>query len=130
MAAELNISGIFEITGLYTGNEALISKYTTGNAPNEITKQSPVTGTTATLLDLGSIAAGSAFSLYLEALVGNFYIKLGSASGTPVATDAQIYLLEGQHAIVPINPNSTAMPGIMYVGDEAGAKLLYLLVGA
>lgn len=130
MAAELNISSVLEITGLYTGNESLISKYTAGTAPNEITKQSPVTGTTATLLDLGSIAVGAAFSLYLEALVGNFYIKLGSASGTPLLTDSQIYLLLGQHTVIPINPNAVAMPGIMYVGDSATAKLLYLLVGA
>ena len=130
MAATLNITSIFETDGLYTGNEVLIHKYTAGDAPNEIIKQSPVTGTTGTLLDMGSIAVGSAFSLYLEALVGNFYIKLGSAAGDPVLTDAQIYLLEGQQTVIPINPNATAMPGIMYIGDEAGAQLLYVLVGA
>jgi len=130
MAATLNITSIFEVDGLYTGNEVLITKYTTENTPNEITKQSPVTGTTATLLEMGSIAAGSAFSLYLEALIGNFYIKLNSTAGTPLSTDSQIYLLEGQHTVIPINPDATAMAGVMYVGDEAGAQLLYVLVGA
>ena len=130
MAAELNISSIFEITGLYTGNEALIQKFTAGSTPVEVVKGSPVTGTVATLLDLGDIAAGKGFSLYLEAIKGDFYIKLGSTSGTPLSTDSQIYLLEGQHCILPLNPDSTAMAGIMFVGDDAASQLLYVLVGS
>jgi len=130
MAAELNITSIFEITGLYTGNEDLIQKFTAGSAPAEVVKGSPVTGTTATSIDLGDIAAGSGFSLYLEAITGNFYIKLGVTTGTPVSTDSQIYLLEGQHCVIPINPNATAMPGVRFVGDDASSQLLYVLVGS
>jgi hypothetical protein len=130
MAAALEISSIFEITGLYSGNEALINKFTHATTPAEVVKGCPVTGTTATSLDLGDIAAGSGFSLYLEALVGNFYIKLGATSGTPVATDSHLYIKVGESYVIPINPNATAMPGIRFVGDSATAKLLYCLVGS
>ena len=130
MAAELNISSIFEITGLYTGNEALIQKFTAGSTPAEVVKGSPITGTTGTSIDLGDIAAGSGFSLYLEAIVGNFYIKLGATAGDPVNTDSHIYLLEGQHCVIPINPNATAMPGVRFIGSSATSKLLYVLVGS
>ena len=129
MAAELKITSIMEITGLYTGDEALVKKFTAGDAPVEVVKHSPITGTTGTTIDLGAIAAGSAISIYMEAITGNFYIKLNSTAGDPVLTDSHIYLLEGQHCIIPLNPNATAMAGIRYISDSATGKLLYLLVG-
>jgi len=129
MAAELSITSIFEITGLYTGNETLIDKFTSTSVPIEVVKGSPVTGITETSIDLGDIAAGKGFSLYLEAITGNFYIKLGATTGIPVNTDSQIYLLEGEHCVIPINPDSTAMPGVRFIGDDASSQLLYVLVG-
>ena len=130
MAAELTIRTLFEITGLYSGNETIPAMFTSATTPAEVVKGSPVTGTTVTTLDLGDITAGSGFSLYLEALVGNFYIKLGATTGTPSATDSHLYLLQGEHTVLPITPNATAMPGVRFVGSSATAKLLYLLVGS
>jgi len=129
MAAELNITSIFEITGLYTGDDILVDKFTATNVPVEVVKGCPITGTTGTSIDLGDIAAGKGFSLYLEAITGNFYIKLGATAGDPVLTDSQIYLLEGEHCVLPINPNATAMPGVRFIGDDASSQLLYVLVG-
>ena len=129
MAAELNITSIFEITGLYTGDDILVDKFTATNVPVEVVKGCPITGTTGTSIDLGDIAAGKGFSLYLEAITGNFYIKLGATTGDPVLTDSQIYLLEGEHCVLPINPNATAMPGVRFIGDDASSQLLYVLVG-
>ena len=129
MAAELNITSIFEITGLYTGDDILVDKFTATNVPVEVVKGCPITGTTGTSIDLGDIAAGKGFSLYLEAITGNFYIKLGVTTGDPVLTDSQIYLLEGEHCVIPINPNATAMPGVRFIGDDASSQLLYVLVG-
>ena len=129
MSAELNLWSVTEISGLYSGDESIAKKFT-ATTPVEVVKGSPVTGTTATTIDLGDIAAGSGYLLYLEAITGNFYIKLGSTSGDPVLTDSHLYLKEGQGYPVPINPNSTAMPGIRYIGDNASSQLFYLLVGS
>lgn len=130
MAATLDITTVFKIDGLYSGNEVIPNKFTSATTPAEVVKGCPVTGTTATSLDLGDIAAGSGFSLYLEALVGNFYIKLGATTGTPGATDSHLYIKSGEGYIIPINPNATATPGIRFVGDSATAKLMYCLVGS
>lgn len=130
MAAELTVNSLFEVSGLYSGKEIKPARFTSATTPAEIFKGTPVTGTTATTLDLGDIAAGSGFSLYLEALTGNFYIKLGATSGTPASTDSHLYLEEGGHTAIPINPDATAMPGIRFVGDDASSQLLYILVGS
>lgn len=130
MAAELNISTLFEITGLYSGDESIPNRFTSASTPAEVVKGTPITGTTATTLDLGDIAAGSGFSLYLEALTGNFYIKLGATTGIPLSTDSHLYIPEGEHTVLSINPDSTAMPGIRFVGDDASSQLLYVLVGS
>ena len=129
MAAELKITSTLEITGLYTGNESLTKTFTAGDAPAEVVKHCPITGTVGTSVDLGAIAAGAGISIYMEAITGNFYIKLGATAGDPVATDSHVYLLAGQHCIIPLNPNATAMAGIRYISDSATGKLLYLLVG-
>ena len=76
-----------------------------------------------------TIAAGSAISIYMETIVGNIYIKLGATFGDPVATDSHIYLLAGEHCVVPLNPNATAMAGIRYITDSASGRLLYLVTG-
>ena len=130
MTATLDITTVLKIDGLYSGNETIPNKFTHATTPAEVVKGCPVTGTTATSLDLGDIAAGSGFSLYLEALVGNFYVKLGVTTGIPVLTDSHLYIKTGEGHIIPINPNATAMPGIRFVGDSATAKLLYCLVGS
>jgi len=126
--ATLNVWSNIEIDGLYSGDEHIPKKFT-ATAPVGVAKGSPVLGTTGTTLDFGHIAAGSGYLLWLEALVGNFYVKLGSTEGDPVLTDSHLYILEGQGYSIPINPNSTAMPGVRVIGDSATAKLLYVLVG-
>ena len=128
MAAELNIWSHLEIDGHYSGGESISKKFT-ATTPVEVVKGSPVTGTTGTTLDLGDIAAGSGYFLYLEAITGNFYVKLGATTGDPVATDSHLYIKEGQGYPVPINPNSTAMSGIRFISDDASGQLLYMLVG-
>jgi len=130
MAAELTVRTAFDVTGIYSNDEHIPHAFTSGTTPAEVVKGSPVTGTTATSLDLGDIAAGSGFALYLEAITGNFYVKLGATTGTPVATDSHIYLEEGAHTQIALNPNATAMPGIRFVGDDASSQLLYVLVGS
>jgi len=130
MAAELTINSLFQVSGLYSGKEIKPARFTSATTPAELVKGCPVTGTTETSLDLGDVAAGSGFSLYLEALTGNFYIKLGATTGIPIATDSHLYLEEGGHVALPINPNATAMPGIRFVGDDASSQLLYILVGS
>ena len=130
MAATLEVNTLFVIDGLFSGKEARPNRFTHGTAPAEIVKGCPVTGTTAASLDLGDIAVGSGFCLYMEALVGNFYVKLGATTGTPLSTDSHLYAKTGQGYVIPINPNATAMPGIRFVGDSATAQLLYCLVGS
>lgn len=130
MAATLEVNTLFVIDGLFSGKEARPNRFTHGTTPAEIVKGCPVTGTTATSLDLGDIAAGSGFCLYLEPLVGNFYVKLGVTTGTPLSTDSHLYVKTGQGYVIPINPNATAIPGIRFVGDSATAQLLYCLVGS
>jgi len=89
-----------------------------------------VVGNTAFNLDLGDIAAGKGYILWLYAITGNFYFKLGATSGTPVATDSHLYLPEGEAYPIPINPNATAMSGVRGVSDSANGKLEYVLVGS
>ena len=128
MSAELNLWSVTEINGLYSGDENIAKKFT-ATTPVEVVKGSPVTGTAATTIDLGDIAAGSGYLLYLEAITGNFYVKLGSTSGDPVLTDSHLYILEGEGYPIPINPNATAISGIRVIGDDASSQLLYMLVG-
>ena len=128
MAAELNLWSLTEISGLYSGDESIAKKFT-ATTPVEVVKGSPVTGTTGTTIDLGDIAAGSGYLLYLEAITGNFYVKLGATSGDPISTDSHLYILEGEGYNIPINPNATAMAGVRFIGDDASSQLLYLLIG-
>jgi len=130
MAAELKVKTLYEVSGLYSGKELKPASFTSATTPTELVKGCPVTGTTATTIDLGDIAAGKGFSLYLEALTGNFYIKLGATTGDPILTDSHLYLEEGGHTAIPINPNATAMSGIRFIGDDASSQLLYILVGS
>lgn len=128
MAASLNITSIVEISG--SNQDRTICKKTThASTPTEVLEQSPVLGSSAATIDLGDIAAGSGFFIWLEASVGNFYIKLGATSGTPGATDSHFYITEGTGYAIPLNANATAMPGIRVVGDSATAVLHYCLIG-
>lgn len=77
MAATLDIFQMLEIIGLSGGNESKAIKFTKGQTPAEITSGRPIIGETAYNLDLGDIAAGKGFCLYLEALVGSLYVTLG-----------------------------------------------------
>ena len=81
-------------------------------------------------MDLGDIAVGSGYLLYLEALVGNVYVLLGATSGTPTSTTAELYIKEGEGFIIPINPNATAIPGVRLISDSATGQVKYILVGS
>jgi len=128
MAASLSITQIIELSG--SNQDRIIPKKTVHtNVPTEALEQSPVLGNEAASLDLGNIDAGDGFFIYLEAIVGNFYIKLGATSGTPTATDSHLYIQEGEGYSIPINPNATAIPAIRVVGDSVSSVLHYFLVG-
>jgi len=129
MAASLTLTQIIELAGS-NQNRIIAKKTTCASVPSEALEQCPVLGTTGTTLDLGDIAAGKGFFVYLEACVGNFYVKLGATSGDPVLTDAHLYIKEGEGYPIPINPNATAMAGIRVIGDSATAVLRYFLVGS
>lgn len=130
MAAEVTVSNTVEITALAGGDESRVIKFVHGTTPTETVQGKPIIGNTAVTLDLGDIAAGSGFLLYLEALVGNVYVKLGVTSGTPVSTDSHLYILAGEGYTIPINPNATAMTGIRLVSDSATGQIKYILVGS
>ncbi len=130
MAAEVSVSNIVEITALAGGDESRSIKFTHGTTPAETVQGKPIIGNSAVTLDLGDIAAGSGFLLYLEALVGNVYVTLGSTSATPSATASHLYILEGEGYTIPINPNSTAMPGVRLLSDSATGQIKYILVGS
>jgi len=130
MAAELTISNWIEITGLAGGEENRITKFTSDTTPAETVQGTPIIADSAVTLDLGNIAAGSGYCLYLEALTGNLYVKLGATTGTPTATDSHLYIQEGEGYPIPINPNATAMPGIRIVSDDSDGQIKYILVGS
>jgi len=128
MAAEVSVSTILELTGL--GSEEFISnKFTSGTTPYEVIKGKPLFGDTAHTLDLGDIAAGKGYLLYLKAITNNFYFILGATTGTPAVNNSHLYLAEGEHCVLPINPNATIMTGIRYIGSASTAQLEYMLIG-
>ena len=128
--AQVNISQTIEILELVGGDEWRIVKFISGTTPAETVQGKPVIANSAVTLDLGDIAAGSGYLLYLEALVGNVYVLLGATSGTPVLTTAELYIKEGEGYVIPINPNATAMPGIRLISDSATGQVKYILVGS
>ena len=129
MAAEVNIAQIIEVTALAGGDEGRIIKFTHSVVPTETVQGKPIIANAAVQLDLGDIAAGSGYLLYLEALVGNVYVLLGATAGTPLSTTAELYIKEGTGYIIPINPNATAIPGVRLISDSATGQVKYILVG-
>jgi hypothetical protein len=129
MAATVEITQVVEVIGLAGGDDVCVTKFTHSSTPTEIVKGKPIIANTAVTLDLGDIAAGSGFVLYIEALVGNVYVLLNATSGTPVSTTAELYIREGTGYTIPINPNATAMAGIRLVSDSATGQIKYMLVG-
>jgi hypothetical protein len=128
VTAETSVKNVLRVYGL--GNDDVkVHGFTSTIVPTEIAGGISTVGTTAGSLDFGDIAAGKAVLLWFRALTGNFYIKLGVTTGTPILTDAHLYVLEGESYPIPINPNATAMPGIRYVGDSASAAFEYRLLG-
>lgn len=130
MAAEVNILQGIELTGLGGGEDRRFNRFTSGTTPAEIVTGTPVIGNTAATLDLGDIAAGSGFLLYIEAITGNLYVKLGATSGTPAAADSHLYIPEGEGYTIPITPNATSISGIRIVSDSATGKIKYMLLGS
>ena len=129
MAAEVDVRNQFEVTSLVGGDEEVHTRFTNGNTPAETVQGKPIIANTAVTLDLGDIAAGSGFLLYIEALVGNVYVLLNATAGTPISTTAELYILEGEGYTIPINPNATAMAGIRLISDSATGQIKYFLVG-
>ena len=130
MAAEVSISQTIEVTSLAGGDEYINHRFTAGTTPTETVTGRPVVSNTAVTLDLGDIAAGSGFLLYVEALVGNVYVLLNATAGTPEDTTAQLYIKAGEGYTIPINPNATAMAGVRLISDEATTgKFKYMLIG-
>ena len=130
MAAEVSITQALEITSLTGGDEERIVKFTSGTTPAETVQGKPIIADSAVTLDLGDIAAGSGYLLYLEALVGNVYVLLNDTSGTPTSTTADLYIKEGEGFILPLNPNATAMSGIRLISDSATGQIKYILIGS
>lgn len=128
MAASLSLTQIIELSGS-NQDRVIANKTTVGVTPTNAVEQAPVLGTTSTTLDLGDIAAGKGFFIYMEATGGNFYVKLGATTGDPILTDSHLYILSGEGYCIPINPNATAMAGIRVKGSAAAAVLRYFLVG-
>lgn len=129
MAATVDIAQIIEVIGLAGGDENRIIKFTSSNTPVETVNGKPIIANSTVSLDLGDIAAGSGFCLYLEALVGNLYITLGSTDATPSNVTSHLYIPEGEGYVIPINPNATAMPGIRILSDSATGQISYRLIG-
>ncbi len=130
MAAELKIVSRIEVTGLAGGEEHRDHLQISGTTPTETVQGKPIIANTAVTLNLGDIAAGSGYALYIEALVGNCYVLLGATSGTPTLTTAELYIPEGEGYVIPINPNATAMPGVRIISDSATGQIKYFLVGS
>jgi len=130
MAATLSIKQWIEITGLAGGEEHRIYGFDSETTPAETVQGKPVIANSAVTLDLGDIAAGSGYALYIEALTGNCYVLLGATSGTPLSTTAELYIPEGEGYIIPINPNATAMPGVRIISDSESGQIKYILVGS
>jgi hypothetical protein len=130
VAAECKVTQRIEVTDLAGGDEHANTLFTSGTTPAETVRGKPIIADSAVTLDLGDIAAGSGFALYIEALVGNLYILLGATSGTPLSTTAELYIPEGEGYVIPINPNATAMPGIRVISDSATGQIKYFLVGS
>jgi len=128
MTASLSLTQVIDLSGS-NQDRIIANKTTVGVTPTEALEQCPVLGTASATLDLGDIAAGKGFFIYMEAVGGNFYVKLGATTGDPVLTDSHLYIKSGEGYCVPINPNATAMPGIRVKGDDAAAVLRYFLVG-
>ena len=130
MAAEVTITQALEITSLVGGDEFVNHKFVSGTTPVETVQGKPIIGTTETNLDLGNIAAGSGYILYLEALVGNIYVLLNATTGTPAAANADLYIKVGEGFIIPINPNASAMTGVRILSDSATGQIKYFLIGS
>lgn len=128
MAAILSVTSIIELSGS-NQDRIIANKTTVGVTPTNAVEQAPILGTASSTLDLGDIAVGKGFFIYMEATGGNFYIKLNATTGDPVLTDSHLYIRSGEGYSVPINPNATAMTGIRVKGDNAAAVLRYYLVG-
>jgi len=129
MAAEVTVTQVIEVNSLTGGDEYLCHKFTNGNTPAELVSGRPIIANTSVTLDLGDIAAGSGFLLYVEALVGNVYILLNATAGDPILTTAELYILEGEGYTLPLNPNSTAMTGVRLISDSATGQIKYWLIG-
>ena len=130
MSAEVTITQTIEVMGLAGGDEFVNHLFTSGTAPVETVTGRPVVSNAAVTLDLGDIAAGSGYLLYVEALVGNVYILLGATAGIPENTTSELYIPAGEGYIIPINPNSTAIPGVRLISDQATTgKFKYMLIG-
>ncbi len=132
MAGSIKIAIKLDATGIGGGSDDPAStSFTASQVPVEIAKGKPIVGSDAFSLDLGDIAAGSGFLLYLKALVGNFYFVLGSTDATPEATNSHLYIPEGEGYPIPINPDATAMAGIRGISDEeTTGQLEYILYGS
>lgn len=130
MAATVDIVQMIEVLALAGGAEWRNVKFTSGTTPTETVQGKPIIANSAVTLDLGDIAAGSGYLLYLEALVGNVYVLLGATSGTPLSTTAELYIPAGEGYVIPINPNATAMPGVRVISDSATGQIKYILVGS
>ena len=130
MSAEVTITQIMEVTALAGGDEYIKHKITSGTTPTETVQGKPIIANAAVTLDLGDIAAGAGYLLYVEALVGNVYILLNATAGTPLLTTADLYIKEGDGFVIPINPNATAMAGVRLISDSATGQIKYFLVGS
>jgi len=129
MAATVTVGQTIEVTNLAGGDEYVSHRFTT-TTPTETVTGRPVVSNTAVSLDLGDIAVGSGFLLYVEALVGNVYILLAATAGDPLSTTAHLYIKEGQGYTIPINPNATIMTGVRLISDQATTgKFKYMLIG-
>jgi len=129
MAAEVSITQVIEVNSLTGGDEHIVHKFTHTTVPTELVSGRPIIANTAVTLDLGDIAAGAGFLLYVEALVGNVYVLLNATAGTPILTTAELYILEGEGYTIPINPNATAMAGVRLISDSATGQIKYMLIG-
>lgn len=127
MAATLVVKQHIEIVGLGGGDESRTYGFTSSTTPTETVSGKPIIGSSAFTLDLGDITIGKSIALYIEAIVGNVYVFIGST--TPVSTNCHLYILEGQGYTIPINPDATAVPSIKLLGSSATCQIRYILVG-
>ena len=108
----------------------------TAAAPTESVKSQfaadTTTYATGFTLDLGNIAVGSGYILWLHPIVGDFYFILGTTTGTPSATNSHLHIKEGEAYAIPINPNATMMLGVRGIAagtNASTARLEYHLIG-